>query len=83
MSQPLSLELAAMADAMKPTDPRRPLLRAAVVQLKAWEMHVATREKEARREPEPEPPTPDARCGLCGNEGPRLTWNCPECGERW
>lgn len=71
-----------MADAMKRTDPRAPLLRQASVQLKAWEIHLAT---EAKRAPAP-PPTPEvvnATCGLCGHEGPRLGAYCTECSERW
>ena len=81
MDLPLSKQISEIADTLKKTDPRRPPLLAAVVQLKAWEMHIATRHAEQRGEPPPEPR--EVQCGLCGYEGRRYTTTCPECGGHW
>lgn len=79
----LSAEIAAMADAMKRTDPRAPVLRRAVIALKAWEMHAATEARRAPKQDEQAPEPREVQCGLCGNEGRRYTPTCPECGGHW
>lgn len=79
----LSDQLAKIAADMGEYDHRRRIIMEGAERL---------REQEAREEPITPPPSPRARkdkppplatCGLCGNEGPRFTINCPECGERW